>query len=268
LYICPYLKRPGLRFVYSFYGLFIEVYDAYPCGISPSRFQFLIGQFGHGQVSLTGTPWTYIVKTMYIESVVRGDFCHGSQGLATTVSFKIVRFFGAVDRAILEHHSRPSGLPLILAALPEHHGLFRQVSQNPFLMNEGIEVHPDALAGDVLRERAWRVVEPKYLARLGALVEEFGKAKAKGLGSDELEPVAQAALAGRVATALIEAERHVPGRIDVASGQIEFGDLAHPEIDDLLDEIGEAILNKGGQIVIVPGERMPTRTGIAAIYRF
>jgi hypothetical protein len=28
------------------------------------------------------------------------------------------------------------------------------------------------------------------------------------------------------------------------------------------------VLQKGGQIVIVPAERMPTRTGIAAIYRF
>lgn len=193
---------------------------------------------------------------------------HGHGSKKDEVDIDAERFFRAVDRSVLEHHSRPSGLPLILAALPEHHNLFRQVSQNPLLLNEGIDVHPDALPLDALRERAWRVVEPKYLARLAALVEEFGKAKAKDLGSDELKPVAQAALAGRVATALIESERHVPGRIDAASGRIEFGDLAHPEIDDLLDEIGELVLNKGGEIVIVPAERMPTRTGIAAIYRF
>jgi hypothetical protein len=29
---------------------------------------------------------------------------------------------------VFEHHSRRSGLPLILAALPEHHHLFRRVS--------------------------------------------------------------------------------------------------------------------------------------------
>ena len=52
------------------------------------------------------------------------------------------------------------------------------------------------------------------------------------------------------------------------SGRIEPGDLAHPEFDDVLDDLGELVLQKGGQIVIVPAERMPTRTGIAAIYRF
>ena len=178
------------------------------------------------------------------------------------------RFFRAVDRAVLERQSRPSGLPLILVALPEYHTLFREVSQNPFLMPEGVESHPDALRVEALRERAWRVVEPKYLARLGALVEEFGRAKSKGLGSDELASVAEAAVAGRVATLLIEAERHVPGRIDKAFGRIEFADLAHPEVDDLLDDLGELVLEKRGQVVIVPAERMPTRTGIAAIYRF
>jgi hypothetical protein len=191
---------------------------------------------------------------------------HGSK--KDEVDIDTERFFRAVDRAVLEHHSRPSGLPLILAALPEYHNLFRKVSQNPFLMAEGIDIHPDALPGDALRDRAWRAVEPQYLARLAGLVEEFGKAKPKGLGSDELALVAEAAVAGRVAKLLIEADRHVPGRLDYASGRIELGDLAHPEVDDLLDDLGELVLKKGGQLVIVPAERMPTQTGIAAIYRY
>jgi hypothetical protein len=193
---------------------------------------------------------------------------HGHGSRKDEVDIDSERFFRAVDRAVLEHHSKPSGLPLILAALPEHHNLFRQVSQNPFLLSDGIDTHPDALPGEGLRDRAWRVVEPQYLTRLAALVEEFGRAKSKGLGSDDPAPVAEAAVAGRVAKLLIEAERHVAGRIDPASGRIEYGVLAHPEFDDLLDDLGELVLNKGAQVVIVPAERMPTRTGIAAIYRF
>src|SRR5690606_13680939 len=34
------------------------------------------------------------------------------------------RYFRAVDRAVLEHHSRHSRAPLLLAALAEHHNLF------------------------------------------------------------------------------------------------------------------------------------------------
>jgi hypothetical protein len=192
---------------------------------------------------------------------------HGYGSKQDEIDADAERFFRAVDRTVLEHHSRPSGFPLILAALPEYHNLFRRITQNPFLMAEGINTHPDALPAGALRERAWRLVEPQYLARLSDLVGQFGQAKAKGLGSEDLEQVAKAAVAGRVATLLVEAERHVPGRID-ASGRIAAADLAHPEIDDMLDDLGELVVSKGGEVVIVPGERMPSKTGIAAVYRF
>lgn len=51
------------------------------------------------------------------------------------------------------------------------------------------------------------------------------------------------------------------------NGHIEFADINHPEVDDLIDDLAELVLNKGGQVVVVPAERMPTATGAAAIYR-
>ena len=68
---------------------------------------------------------------------------HSQGGKKDEADIDADRFFRAVDRAVLEHHSRPSGLPLILAALPEHHHLFHQVSHNPFLMGEGLTINPD-----------------------------------------------------------------------------------------------------------------------------
>ena len=191
---------------------------------------------------------------------------HG--GKESEVDFDAERFFRAIDRGILEHHSKPAGLTLILAALPQYHHLFHQVSHNPLLIEDSIEVHPDSLTIEELRQRAWQILEPHYLARLAKLVEEFGNAKSKGLGDDVLVQVAKAIVAGRVATLMIEAVRKIPGRIDSATGEIEFGDLSHPEVDDVLDDLGELALKKGGQIVIVPAERMPTDTGIVAIYRY
>jgi hypothetical protein len=193
---------------------------------------------------------------------------HGHGGKASEVDIDAERFFRAVARGILEHHSRPSTLPLILATFPEHRQLFHQVSHNPYLMDEGLDIHPDALPIDELRQRAWQVVEPRYLARLAALVEEFSRARSKDVGHDELGHVAKAVVAGRVSTLLIQADREVPGRINATTGDIEFDDLADPEVDDVLDDLGTLALKMGGQVVILPTERMPTETGIAAIYRY
>jgi len=193
---------------------------------------------------------------------------HGHGSRKDEVGVDTERFFRVIDRAILEHHSQPSGLPLMLAALPEHHALFRKISSNPFLMEMGVEANPDALSAEELREQAWQAFEPQFKARLDSLVEEFERARARDLGSDDIKVVARAALAGGVATMLVEAERHIPGRLDEETGKIRLEELEHPEVDDLLDDLTELVLKKGGRVVVVPAERMPTRTGVAAIRRF
>ncbi len=176
------------------------------------------------------------------------------------------RFFRAVDRAILEHHSRPSGLPLLLAALPENQAAFRALSRNPFLLDGGrIDADPDALSRHELRRRVWQVLEPHYLARLAGLVDMFGAARARALGADALPRVAEAAAAGRVATLLVEAEREIPGHLDRATGAVS---PASGGADDLLDDVAELALEAGGQVIVVPSARMPTQSGVAAIYRY
>ena len=177
-------------------------------------------------------------------------------------------FFRAIDRSVLEHHSRPTGLPLLLAAMPEHHHPFREVSRNPNLLKESIDVHPDDLTVDALRERVWEQLQPHYLQRLAGLVDRFHAAGHREQASDDLAESARAAVAGRIDTLLLEAERQVPGRMDAASGAVTLGELDDPELDDLLDDLGERVLATGGEVVMVPAERMPTRTGLAAIYRF
>ena len=193
---------------------------------------------------------------------------HGHGGRKDEVELDADRFFRAVDRAVLERHSKPSGLPLLLAALPEHHTLFRRISDNPFLLEGAVDTYPDAVDMKELRERAWRAVEPRYLARLQALCAEFEQARAKGLGTADLAEAARAAVAGQVATLLLEAARPVPGRMDAATGAVELDGKKLPGADDLLDEIGETALRMGGRVVVVPKERMPVDTGVAATYRY
>jgi Bacterial archaeo-eukaryotic release factor family 3 len=191
---------------------------------------------------------------------------HGSK--KDEVDIDTERFFRAVDRAILEHHSRPSGLPLLLAALPEYHTVFRRISQNPFLMDDGMDFYPTSIPADAFRQRAWKAVEPRYQARLRRLVDGYLEAQSKGLGTDDPDQAAGPAAAGRVATLLVDNDRRIPGVIDAKTGRIEFRKLSHPDVDDILDDLGELVLKKGGHTVIIPGEQMPTRTGLAATYRF
>jgi len=193
---------------------------------------------------------------------------HGHGGQKDESEIDTPRFFRAIDRAVLTHHSKPSGLPLILAALPEYHGLFRQISHNSALLSEGIKIDPEALGLDQLRERAWKIMEPEYQSRLAGLAEAFAVSKSKGIGLEDLAQVAEAAFAGRVATLLVEADREVAGRIHAGSGNLHFENAGQPQGDDLLDDLGELVLKRGGRVFVLPSGRMPTDTGAAASCRF
>ena len=193
---------------------------------------------------------------------------HGHGGKADETDIDAERFFRAVDRAVLEHYTKPSGLPLILAALPEHHHLFHQVSQNPLLVHDGIRYNPDSLPTDELRALAWQAAEPRYRARLASLREEFEQARSKGIGSDNLAQVAEASASGRVETLLVDADRQIAGRLDSATGRVDLANLSDPHIDDLLDDLSELVGKKGGTVMVIPTAEMPSPTGLAAIYRY
>ena len=192
---------------------------------------------------------------------------HGQGAKKDEVDKDRDRFFQVIDREVLARFSRPSGLPLILAALPEYHAEFRWVSHNPFLQPDGVAKHPGSLSPEQLRVEVWQVVEPKYLARLARLTEDHRTAAARGLAASDLNDVAQAAAAARIGILLIEADREIPGRFDLATGEVRPDRLADPEVDDLIDDLAEAVLRTGGEVVVVPAGRMPTDTGLAATFR-
>jgi len=74
-------------------------------------------------------------------------------------------------------------------------------------------------------------------------------------------------VAGRVATLLIEAERQVTGRIDGSTGRIDPAELGNPRADDVLDDLGALVEKLGGQVHVLPADRMPCRSGVAASFR-
>jgi hypothetical protein len=176
--------------------------------------------------------------------------------------------FRAVDQELVAHYSNRGGLPLALAALPEHEHRFRNVSQNPHLLPEGIRINPDDLSSQELGELAWPTVAPRYEVRLASLFQEFSHAYSKGYGSDVVADVATAATSGRVGTVMIDSDLQVAGQLERPTGRIELTHLSSPHVRDLLDDLGALVAAKGGSVLVIPSHRMPSATGVAAIYRY
>jgi hypothetical protein len=194
---------------------------------------------------------------------------HGHGGYKEESEKDAERFFRVVANTIYEHYSKPTGWPLILAALPEHHNLFQKVNKNPLLLPDGIAINPSSVSSDQLAKMAWEVMEPEYSLKLDTLVDRFEQARADGKGSDDYKAVAVAAVEGRVDTLLVEADRIIAVRVtNLVTGNTQKKDMKNPRVDDLLDDMGELVLKMGGQVMVLPTDKMPSETGLAAIFRY
>lgn len=194
---------------------------------------------------------------------------HGHGGRKDETDSDANKFFRVVATVVQEKYSTPSGLPLILAALPEHHNRFQQVNENPLVLPTGIEINPQGVSMEKLAQLAWEVMQPVYLQKLEDWIGKFNQAKANGLGSDDIDDVIVAAEEGRVSALYIEEGRIMAKRLrNKITGTFEMMDLTQPKLDDLLDDIGEQVSKMGGTVLIIPPNKMPSKTGVAAIFRY
>lgn len=191
---------------------------------------------------------------------------HGSR--KDEISTDLERFFKHIDRVIIDNYSHTMRLPVILVALAEYHAPFQNISHNKFLLNKGIPTAYDALTIDELKESAWKKIEPLYLEKTKNLVDNFENARAKDEGSDDIVQVAKAAIENRISRILLESDRIIPGKIDRETGALIEGDLQNPKVNDILDDLAELVFKNQGEVVVLPKERMPSITGVAATYRY
>ncbi|HLS52890.1 MAG TPA: hypothetical protein VK031_02885, partial [Tissierellaceae bacterium] len=145
---------------------------------------------------------------------------HGHGSRKDEIDKDTERFFRYVDKLVLDKFSNPEKIPLILIGLTEHHGLFRNITSNPHLMEDGILKDYEALDIEEMRNEAWKVMEPYYLNKTKELVDRFKMEQAKFLATDDLAQIARAILEGRVDTLLVEADKIYPGKINEETGEI------------------------------------------------
>jgi len=193
---------------------------------------------------------------------------HGQGGKKDEVDLDMEKYFRYVDKTITKNYSLHSKLPVVLVALSEHQGLFRKISDNPYLLKEGIKAYSDSLAADQLREETWKLIQPIFEQNTNKMIESYEKAKLDSQASDNITKIAVAAAEKKIKTLIVEADKIIPGKFYEESGRLEFGDFDAPEYGDMLDNLIKFVIKNKGEVIVLPKEDMPTDTGIAAVFRF
>lgn len=190
----------------------------------------------------------------------------GGGGKQEEIEVDRERYFRAIDKAIIEHHSR-SGLPLILAALPRNQAVYRAISHNALLLEEGINLDPGLLDAAALRLYAADVITRRHNDWLDSVLARYGAAQGRSLASTDISEIGEAVFAGRVSVLMVQAGRSLPGAVDPESGAVQLHDHQVAGTD-VLDQLIPRASRNGAEVVVLPAGLLPGAAACAAVFRF
>lgn len=195
---------------------------------------------------------------------------HGHGAGTDSLEWRVEAFFRKVDEALRERLDPDAG-PLVLAGVDQYHGLYHSISQLKNLTDEGIKGNVSRWNPDRLRKAAWPIVQGVADRKIEEALRLWESAFRPGKAEPDVAASARMAVAGRVRLVMTDRERRIWGRLDRETGAVEIvkenGDDPGSDAVDLLDELAEVVLLHGGDALALPGERMPTQTGVATVLR-
>jgi hypothetical protein len=193
---------------------------------------------------------------------------HGHSSRDEEVDKDRERYFRAVATAIEKHWSNPSRVPLILVALSEHHAQYRSVSSDRFLLDEGVSKDPESMSLGDLRRSTSEIIRQRYQQQLNEYSERLGDAQANRKGSAVVSDVLREAANGRVELLLLEDDARLAGRVDWATGRIDEADVSDSDDDDVLDDLAEMVITRGGSVRMVDAGSLKSESKLGALYRY
>lgn len=178
----------------------------------------------------------------------------------------IMKFYRDSDQVIRRFYSA-SDTPTILAGPRALIRLFIAANKfrTPFLKT--IETDDENCADKSVYHRMATEALGNYNRRRALKgVFEFKFAKKFGRAADSIAQVAKAAANGEVKSLLIRGGVNLWGHIDKLTGKVKLQTPTQAVAsDDILDDIGELVLNRGGEVHIMNSHEMPTSSPVAAV---
>lgn len=181
---------------------------------------------------------------------------------------ELLKYFRAVDKGLREF-LRGETAPLLLASVGYSHPIYREANTYPNLLPNGIEGNFERSNGERIHAAAWPIVTARFDSEIAAWRDRYGAAAGTGLASDRLEEIAAASVGGRVRCLFAEEGATIWGMLDRANGDVVLHDRQlHDRDGELVDDVAEEAFARGAEVYLLPRERMPSPSPIAALYRF
>jgi hypothetical protein len=203
------------------------------------------------------------------KTVARSPIFHGHGTGEDNLKAEIVQFFNLADKALMKYMDRDT--PVVLAGVEYLLPRYKETTEHPHVMDEGLTGNAEGLSPEELRDKAWEIVEPVLTADRRKAAERYGDFLGTGLASSRYDEILPAAQDGRIDTLFVARDVRLWGTYDPEARKArlqEDQDAQQKGGEDLLDLAAILTFQNGGQVYAVPQQEVPDGQAMAAVFRY
>jgi hypothetical protein len=197
-----------------------------------------------------------------------GIFFSQSGGDDIEKEAEIRNFFHRFDDALMEylggHHT-----PLVLAGADYLHHSYRQANSYPNLLEKGITKKVDQMPVEDLHKLSWQIVQEKFEKDFEQALEAYHQKEVKnGETSTEIEKIVPAAYYQQIHTLFSAENVQLWGKFKPDENLVLIKKEPSTHNEDLINLAATHTLTNGGEVLVVPQEKIPNMAKLAAIFRY
>lgn len=178
----------------------------------------------------------------------------------------IRQFFLGVNKAIVER-LRDSKTPMVLAGVDYEVAIYRKVNTYPHLCGAAVSGAANGLRGPELHTKSLECLEECRKVRLEQILAQHDK-QGGGVADAKVTEIVKAAYEGRVSHLLISDDAKVFGSFDEATHRVREHKRPATRDEDLLNAAAIQTVLHGGDVAVLPAEKIPGSRPLAAVMRY
>lgn len=156
--------------------------------------------------------------------------------------------------------------PVILAGLKEQVAFYKKINRDKDLVMMSI---PGSINGKTtveLKAEAIKILNDIFEMNKKNIIQNYHDKSAIQMATDEITLVTQNAIKGKIKVLAIAEDRNLWGRINMFEGKVNLSREGASQFnDDLLDDLAEVVLSRGGRVLSLKQVEMPTKSPLFAI---
>ena len=180
----------------------------------------------------------------------------------------IAMYFDEVDESLFKAVLHAEHVPLLLAGVDYLIPIYKQVAKYKPIWRDAITGNKDYEDLNSLYQEARKKMEPYFEERHNKALEAYANSSGTHLTSSSPEDVIPAAYYKRVWHLFVQHDQHIWGSFDEMNNRLIIHASQEDGDENLIDKAILKTVMNAGEVHLLPKDRMPSQSPIAALMRY